>query len=187
MRAEFPFCLIFSEYWTVALSMRVVWKEPVKNLSVTKPSIKWSIKTIETVESIKNTYAARRGKRKSRNGAKSKLGGIPSRVDICERPAIADQKTEIGHWESDTRKSSRSSRYSCGQGREISSSRIGQEQNRIGNQSSHRKTFPRDSLWQKKNLYLWQGQRILWTSRVESEIGSRFLWVLLLTILGRGD
>ncbi len=24
------------------------------------------------------------------------------RVDICERPAIADQKTEIGHWESDT-------------------------------------------------------------------------------------
>ena len=24
------------------------------------------------------------------------------RVDISERPAIADQKTEIGHWESDT-------------------------------------------------------------------------------------
>jgi hypothetical protein len=93
------------------------------------------------VESIKNTYAARRGKRKSRNGAKSKLGGIPSRVDICERPAIADQKTEIGHWESDTRKSSRSSRYSCGQGREISSSRIGQEQNRIGNQPLSPKNF----------------------------------------------
>ena len=54
------------------------------------------------MENIKNTYAARRGKRKSRNGAKSKLGGIPGRVDICERPAIADQKTEIGHWESDT-------------------------------------------------------------------------------------
>ncbi len=43
-----------------------------------------------------------RGKRKSRNGAKSKRGGIPGRVDISERPAIADQKTEIGHWESDT-------------------------------------------------------------------------------------
>ncbi|AKV71163.1 Mobile element protein [Microcystis panniformis FACHB-1757] len=35
-----------------------------------------------TVESIKNTYAARRGKRKSRYGAKSKRGGIPGRVDI---------------------------------------------------------------------------------------------------------
>jgi len=58
--------------------------------------------TIETMESIKNTYRARRGKRKSRNGAKSKRGGIPWRVDISERPAIADQKTEIGHWESDT-------------------------------------------------------------------------------------
>jgi IS30 family transposase len=54
------------------------------------------------VESIKNTYAARRGKRKSRYGGKSKRGGIPVRVDISERPAIADQKTEIGHWESDT-------------------------------------------------------------------------------------
>ena len=26
---------------------------------------------------------------------------MTGRVDICERPAIADQKTEIGHWESD--------------------------------------------------------------------------------------
>ena len=43
-----------------------------------------------------------RGKRKSRNGAKSKRGRILGRVDISERPAIADQKTEIGHWESDT-------------------------------------------------------------------------------------
>ena len=54
------------------------------------------------MESIKNAYAAGRGKRKSRNGAKSKRGGIPGRVDISERPVIADQKTEIGHWESDT-------------------------------------------------------------------------------------
>jgi len=46
----------------------------------------------------------RRGlcQRKSRDGAKSKRGGIPGRVDISERPAIAEQKTEIGHWESDT-------------------------------------------------------------------------------------
>ena len=54
------------------------------------------------MENIKNTYVAGRGKRKSRNGAKSKRGAIPVRVDISERPAIADQKTEIGHWESDT-------------------------------------------------------------------------------------
>jgi IS30 family transposase len=54
------------------------------------------------VESIKNTYAAGRGKRKSRSGAKSKRGAILGRVGIENRPAIADQKTEIGHWESDT-------------------------------------------------------------------------------------
>ena len=54
------------------------------------------------MESIKNTYAAGRGKRKSRYGGKSKRGAILWRVDSCERPAIADQKTEIGHWESDT-------------------------------------------------------------------------------------
>jgi IS30 family transposase len=27
---------------------------------------------------------------------------MTGRVDISERPVIADQKTEIGHWESDT-------------------------------------------------------------------------------------
>ena len=42
-----------------------------------------------------------RKKKESRWG-KSKRGGIQRRVDICERPAIADKKTEIGHWESDT-------------------------------------------------------------------------------------
>ena len=40
--------------------------------------------------------------RKIQSGAKSKRGGIPVRVDICERLAIADQKTEIDYWESDT-------------------------------------------------------------------------------------
>ena len=37
-----------------------------------------------------------------RCGAKSKRGGIPGRVGIENRPAIADQKTEIGDHESDT-------------------------------------------------------------------------------------
>ena len=48
----------------------------------------------------------------------------------------------------------------------------------------HRKTFPRDSPWQKKNRPLWQGQRILWTSRVESETRSRFLFYYSLSFLG---
>ena len=43
-----------------------------------------------------------RGKRKRRGGALSKRGEIPGRVGIENRPAIADEKTEIGHWESDT-------------------------------------------------------------------------------------
>ena len=33
---------------------------------------------------------------------KEKRGGIPNRVGIENRPAIAEMKTEIGHWESDT-------------------------------------------------------------------------------------
>ena len=37
-----------------------------------------------------------------RQGVKAKRGGIPGRVGIEHRPAIADLKHEIGHWESDT-------------------------------------------------------------------------------------
>jgi IS30 family transposase len=43
-----------------------------------------------------------RGKRRKRGGCNSKRGRIPGRVGIEHRPAIADAKTEIGHWESDT-------------------------------------------------------------------------------------
>jgi transposase, IS30 family len=43
-----------------------------------------------------------RGKRKQRNKVKARQGGIIGRVGIENRPAIADEKTEIGHWESDT-------------------------------------------------------------------------------------
>lgn len=35
-------------------------------------------------------------------GRRRKRGGIPGRVGIELRPAIADEKREIGHWESDT-------------------------------------------------------------------------------------
>jgi transposase, IS30 family len=43
-----------------------------------------------------------RGKRRKRGGCNSKRGKIAGRVGIEHRPAIADAKTEIGHWESDT-------------------------------------------------------------------------------------
>jgi transposase, IS30 family len=41
-------------------------------------------------------------KRRRRRGLYQKRGSIPGRVGIEHRPAIADLKTEIGHWESDT-------------------------------------------------------------------------------------
>ena len=43
-----------------------------------------------------------RVKRKRRAGVNSKRGTIPGRVGIEQRPTIADEKVEIGHWESDT-------------------------------------------------------------------------------------
>jgi transposase, IS30 family len=41
-------------------------------------------------------------KRRRRARVKLKRGMIPGRVGIEERPIIAEHKTEIGHWESDT-------------------------------------------------------------------------------------
>ena len=43
-----------------------------------------------------------RGKRRKRGACNSKRGQIPGRIGIEHRPAIAEAKTEIGHWESDT-------------------------------------------------------------------------------------
>jgi len=40
--------------------------------------------------------------RRRRHSDKSKRGQIPGRVGIESRPAIADAKSQIGHWESDT-------------------------------------------------------------------------------------
>jgi len=40
--------------------------------------------------------------RQRRGQQQQKRGVIPNRVGIEQRPAIADQKTEIGHWEGDT-------------------------------------------------------------------------------------
>jgi len=97
-----------------------------------------------------------------------------------------NRNRSLGKWQDDWSQSSRSSRYSCRQGLEISSGRIGQEQNCQRNQSSDRRTFSRDSLRKKKNLYLWQGQRILWTSRFESKTRSGFLFCYSLSFLGEG-
>lgn len=45
----------------------------------------------------------RKGKpRRKRTGSTAGAALIPGRVDIDERPAIVDEKTEIGHWEGDT-------------------------------------------------------------------------------------
>jgi transposase, IS30 family len=43
-----------------------------------------------------------RGKRKQRKVLASRRGKIIGRVGIEDRPTIADEKIEIGHWESDT-------------------------------------------------------------------------------------
>lgn len=47
-------------------------------------------------------YLRQKQKRRRRKGQKQKRGGIPNRIGIEHRPKIADLKTEIGHWESDT-------------------------------------------------------------------------------------
>jgi transposase, IS30 family len=41
-------------------------------------------------------------KRRRRKGLYQKRGAIPGRVGIEQRPPIAEEKTQIGHWESDT-------------------------------------------------------------------------------------
>jgi len=51
---------------------------------------------------IYKQYLRQKQKQRRRKGVKRKRGGIPNRVGIEHRPAIADTKTEIGHWESDT-------------------------------------------------------------------------------------
>lgn len=41
--------------------------------------------------------------RRQKRGAKQgKRGGIPNRIGIEQRPSIAEEKTQIGHWEGDT-------------------------------------------------------------------------------------
>jgi transposase, IS30 family len=47
-------------------------------------------------------YLRQKQKQRRRKGVKQKRGRIPGRVGIEERPKVADLKTEIGHWESDT-------------------------------------------------------------------------------------
>jgi len=51
---------------------------------------------------IYKQYLRQKQKKRRRKGVKQKRGRIPNRVGIEHRPKIADLKTEIGHWESDT-------------------------------------------------------------------------------------
>jgi transposase, IS30 family len=54
------------------------------------------------LESYQSHLRQGRVKRKRRAGVNSKRGMIPGRVGIEQRPTIADEKVEVGHWESDT-------------------------------------------------------------------------------------
>jgi IS30 family transposase len=47
-------------------------------------------------------YLRQKQKQRRRRGRNQKRGGIPNRIGIEHRPKVADLKTEIGHWESDT-------------------------------------------------------------------------------------
>ena len=51
---------------------------------------------------IYQQYLRQKQKQRRRKGRHQKRGGIPNRIGIENRPKIADLKTEIGHWESDT-------------------------------------------------------------------------------------
>jgi len=51
---------------------------------------------------IYQQYLRQKQKQRRRKSHNPKRGGIPNRVGIENRPKIADLKTEIGHWESDT-------------------------------------------------------------------------------------
>jgi IS30 family transposase len=47
-------------------------------------------------------YLRQQQRPRRRKSMKQKRGGIPDRVGIEHRPPVAEMKTEIGHWESDT-------------------------------------------------------------------------------------
>jgi transposase, IS30 family len=51
---------------------------------------------------IYQQYLRQKQKQRRRKSRNQKRGGIPNRIGIENRPKIADLKTEIGHWESDT-------------------------------------------------------------------------------------
>jgi len=47
-------------------------------------------------------YLRQKQKQRRRKGVKQKRSRIPNRIGIEHRPAVADLKRDIGHWESDT-------------------------------------------------------------------------------------
>jgi IS30 family transposase len=51
---------------------------------------------------IKHPVCAHRKRRKRANTHKSRVGWIPNRRDISERPAKVEERQEAGHWEADT-------------------------------------------------------------------------------------
>ena len=51
---------------------------------------------------IYQQYLRQKQKQRRRKSRNQKRGGIPNQVGIEHRPKVANLKTEIGHWESDT-------------------------------------------------------------------------------------
>jgi IS30 family transposase len=133
----------------------------------------------------------RRGlcQRKSRGGAKSKRGGIPGRVDICERPAIADQKTEIGHWESDTMIGGnhlgvlvthvdKASKFLVAG---LAKNKTASEINRVTEE-----LFQEIPIEKRKTFTCDNGKEFCGHQESREEIGSRFLFCYSLSFLGEG-
>jgi len=77
-------------------------------LPIEEPGLSVSYETIyqwiyaERRDLIKHLVCGHRERRKRSNAHQSRVGRIPNRRDITERPAIVGARKEFGHWEADT-------------------------------------------------------------------------------------
>jgi len=77
-------------------------------LPIDEPGLSISYETIyqwiyaERRDLIKHLVCGHRERRKRSNDYRSRIGRIPNRRDITERPAAVEAREEAGHWEADT-------------------------------------------------------------------------------------
>jgi IS30 family transposase len=77
-------------------------------LPLDEPGLSVSYETIyqwiyaERRDLVKYLVCGHRERRKRANAHKSRVGRIPNRRDITERPAVVEAREEAGHWEADT-------------------------------------------------------------------------------------